>query len=95
MEAIYMNLDKSKSTYERLLDCSDNIDSDIKKINELLDDLKRFWVGTKSDEFSNVLDEYNLSFNEISKAYRESSDNLKRTIESYVLIDDQYSTEDM
>lgn len=95
MESIYINFDKAKITYERLLDCSENIESDVKKINELLDDLHRFWIGSKSNDFCESLDKYNMSFNEISKAYRENSDNLKRVVESYVSIDDNYSSEVM
>ena len=95
METIYINCDKAKITYERLLECSENINSDVKKINELIDDLKRYWVGTKADDFCNVLNEYNTSFAEFSKAYNENSDNLKRTVESYKMIDDKYSSESL
>ena len=93
METIYINCEKAKNTYEKISDCSNIINSDIKKINELLDDLKRYWISNESNNFCSALEDYNNTFLEISKELDENSDNLKRCVDSYQSVDERYSSE--
>ena len=93
MTNIYLNRDIVTNTYGKIKDCSSNIESDINNIKSLIEDLKTYWVGSESSKFIKILNEYSEFFTQCSKAYQSSSESLKKCLENYVQVDNEYSRE--
>lgn len=93
MEAIYINHRKYIDMQEKILNCSSDIKDDVNRINELLDDLKTYWVGLEARKFNDVVEEYNLMFNNFSNTLNDYYDVLNNCLNQYLLTDEKYSNE--
>ena len=95
MEAIYINQRKYIEMQEKILNCSSNIKEDVNRINELLDDLKNYWIGLEARKFNDTVEEYNVMFNNLSNTLNDYYDVLNSCLNRYLLTDEEYSNESL
>ena len=95
MEAIYINQRKYIEMQEKILNCSSDIKDNINRINELLDDLKSYWIGLEARKFNDIMEEYNVQFNDFSNVLNDYSEVLEKCLEKYLMTDEKYSNESL
>lgn len=79
--------------YNVLNEASSNIEDDINKIRELLNDLEINWKGNTAAQTAKLLEEHLSCFSRYSSFYREMSELLNQSKNAYINFDESFENE--
>lgn len=92
MEDISVEYDMMLQSYSELIEHTENVISDAKKIKELLTDLNNHWEASAATKFTTSTDEFIDVINEYSNHYNELAEKLKCSHDAYNDFDEFFAS---
>lgn len=91
MEDIYINSDNISKYSLELNEHAENVINDIKKIKELLDNIKKYWEAseaskfiTSTSDFVELINSFSISYEDLSRQLVNSDNSYKKLEEIFL-----------